>query len=102
MKISVSFIKSKYKEKETIKLIDKTNADYLHVDIMDGKFVDAKNYSFKQIEELVKYTTKKSKNEKVIDAENQTAALVKTVEELSNNFGNLSEYKIIIKPLKEK
>lgn len=51
---------------------------------------------------IVKYTTKKSKNEKVIDAENQAAALVKTVEELSNNFGKLSEYKIIIKPLKEK
>lgn len=51
---------------------------------------------------IVKYATKKSKNEKVIDAENQAAALVKTVEELSNNFGNLSEYKIIIKPLKEK
>ena len=51
---------------------------------------------------IVKYTTKKSKNEKVIDAENQAAALVKTVEELSNSFGKLSEYKIIIKPLKEK
>lgn len=51
---------------------------------------------------IVKYTTKKSKNEKVIDAENQAVALVKTVEELSNNFGKLSEYKIIIKPLKEK
>ena len=51
---------------------------------------------------IVKYTTKKSKNEKVIDAENQAAALVKTVEELSNNFDKLSEYKIIIKPLKEK
>lgn len=51
---------------------------------------------------IVKYTTKKSKNEKIIDAENQAVALVKTVEELSNNFGKLSEYKIIIKPLKEK
>lgn len=51
---------------------------------------------------IVKYATKKSKNEKVIDAENQAAALVKTVEELSNIFGKLSEYKIIIKPLKEK
>lgn len=51
---------------------------------------------------IVKYATKKSKNEKVINVESQTAALVKTVEELSNNFGKLSEYKIIIKPLKEK
>ena len=47
---------------------------------------------------IVKYTTKKSKNKKVIDVDNQTAALVKTVEELSNNFGKLSEYKIIINP----
>ncbi|MDD4187683.1 MAG: ribulose-phosphate 3-epimerase [Bacilli bacterium] len=59
MKISVSFIKSKYNEKETIKLIDKTDADYLHVDIMDGKFVEQKNYSFKEIKRLVKYSTKK-------------------------------------------
>ena len=43
-----------------------------------------------------------SNQRKVIDAENQAAALVKTVEELSNNFGKLSKYKIIIKPLKEK
>ena len=51
---------------------------------------------------IIKYATKKSKNEKIIEAENQTAALVKTVKELSNSFGKLSEYKIIIKPLKEK
>ena len=51
---------------------------------------------------IVKYATKKSKNEKIIEAENQTAALVKTVKELSNNFDKLPEYKIIIKPLKEK
>lgn len=59
MKVAVSFIKSKYNEKETIKLIDKTNADYIHVDIMDGKFVETKNYTFKEIESYVKETTKK-------------------------------------------
>lgn len=51
---------------------------------------------------IVKYAIKNQKNEKVIDAENQSAALIKTIEELSNNFDILSEYKITIKPLKEK
>lgn len=50
MKVAVSFIKSKYKEKETIELINKTSADYIHVDLMDGKFVPNKNYDFEDIE----------------------------------------------------
>lgn len=49
LKISVSFIKSKYNEKETIDLINKTSANYLHLDIMDGIFVKNKNYTFEQI-----------------------------------------------------
>lgn len=58
MKISVSFIKSKYKEKETINKINETNADYLHVDLMDGKFVKNKNYTFRDIAKYVSGTNK--------------------------------------------
>ena len=39
MKIAVSFLKSKYDLKKTIEEINKTNADYIHVDVMDGDFV---------------------------------------------------------------
>ncbi len=59
MKVAVSFIKSKYKEKETIRLIDQTDADYVHVDIMDGKFVTEKNYTTGQINDYVKGISKK-------------------------------------------
>lgn len=50
MKVAVSFIKSNYDEKETIKLIEQSKADYIHVDIMDGKFVKNKTYTFGDIE----------------------------------------------------
>ena len=47
LKVSVSFIKNKYNdEKKTIEEINYTSADYIHVDIMDGKFVENKNYDF--------------------------------------------------------
>ena len=54
MKIAVSFIKSKHYEKETVDLINETSADYLHVDIMDGLFVNNKNYDFDDIKMIVK------------------------------------------------
>lgn len=39
MKTSVTFLKSKYSREETIKKIMETDVDYIHVDMMDGKFV---------------------------------------------------------------
>ena len=54
MKVAVSFIKSKYNEKETIDIINQTTSDYLHVDIMDGIFTENKNYDYEDIELFVK------------------------------------------------
>ena len=53
MKVSVSFITSLYGEQETIKRINESSADYIHVDIMDGKFVPVKNYDFTTISYLL-------------------------------------------------
>lgn len=58
LKVSVSFIKSKYNEKETIDRINKTSADFLHVDLMDGVFVPHKNYDFAEIKSFLKDNSK--------------------------------------------
>lgn len=39
MKVAISFLKSKYSLEETLSIIDTTDAEYVHVDLMDGKFV---------------------------------------------------------------
>lgn len=43
MKIAVSYLKSNEGIEDTIKKIDASLADYIHVDIMDGKFVQEQN-----------------------------------------------------------
>lgn len=46
MKVAISFLKSKYNINDTIKKINNTDADYIHVDIMDGNFVSNKTDDF--------------------------------------------------------
>lgn len=53
MKIGVSFLSSENKE-ETIKLIDESTADYIHVDVMDGEFVE--NTHLNSVAEIKKLT----------------------------------------------
>ena len=49
MKISVSYLSSIFDKKTTIELIDKSSADLIHVDIMDGKFVPKRNFSAEDV-----------------------------------------------------
>lgn len=58
MLISTSFLSSKNIPKDLIKLND-TDTDYIHVDIMDGKFVKNKTMPFSEMKNIYKYTSKR-------------------------------------------
>jgi len=58
MKISVSILSCKDKI-SGIKKINKTSADFLHIDFMDGKFTENKSLSIKEVKEINKISTKK-------------------------------------------
>ena len=58
MKVAVSYISSNYSLPETIKLIDNSNADYIHVDLMDGKYVEDNNFDINETVELLSNTNK--------------------------------------------
>ena len=58
MKVAVSYLKSKFDLNETIDRINSTDADYIHVDVMDGEFVSNKTYEYNELEGVLKKTSK--------------------------------------------
>ena len=54
MKVSVSILSSSIKADKIVKELDKTNCDYIHLDIMDGKFVENKTWTFSEVKKMVK------------------------------------------------
>lgn len=59
MKVSASILSSSLKATDLIKEFEKTNVDYIHLDIMDSKFVKNKSWTYGDVKNIVKYTTKK-------------------------------------------
>ena len=58
-KVSVSVLSSIIKASDIVKVVDKSNADLIHIDIMDGKFVSNKTWSNKEVFKFLKDTSKK-------------------------------------------
>lgn len=58
MKISVSYLSSIFDKKSTIRLIDNSNADMIHVDLMDGMFVPKRNFYIEETLEDLKEAKK--------------------------------------------
>lgn len=59
MKVSVSILSSSIKATDIVKKLDDTNCDFIHLDIMDGKFVENKTWTYSEIKKIVSYSTKK-------------------------------------------
>ena len=57
--VSVSFLKEG-SYKEHIKKINNSNADYIHFDVMDGKFVKEKNLTVKELISYIDISKKKN------------------------------------------
>ncbi len=59
MKVSVSILSEKENYKEAIYKLNNTNADYLHLDIMDGSFTNNKTFSIVESNIISKLINKK-------------------------------------------
>ena len=57
-KISASFLSSKDIPRD-LTLLNDTDVDFIHVDIMDGKFVSNKTMPFSEMKHIYKYTSKR-------------------------------------------
>ncbi len=80
MKISVTITMSVYDKIETIKKLNDTTADYLHLDVMDGKFVPKKLYPIEDVNKFIKY------NKKPIDIH----LMVEDVKKVINEFKSIN------------
>ena len=58
MELSVSILNSEDR-KEMVKLLNKTNIAYIHVDVMDGIFVSQKTFNIKEIRTISQVSDKK-------------------------------------------
>lgn len=60
MEIAASFLSVKNKRIEIVNKLNDSNVDYIHFDVMDGKFVKEKNLCIPELVKLLKLSKKKN------------------------------------------
>ena len=56
MKVNVSILSDSLKSQDIVKKLDNSKCDNIHIDIMDGKFVDNKTWTFSEIKKITSYS----------------------------------------------
>ena len=105
MKVSASFLSSKNIPRD-LGLLNNTDVDYIHVDIMDGKFVSNKTMPFSEMRHIYEYTSKRLDVHLMVDdpsnyiplyAELNTEYItfhVEVDEDIEENLKKIKEYSI--------
>lgn len=104
MKIAASFLSIKENIKEEINNLCKEDIDYLHLDVMDGIFVDNTTYSYEKFYNLVNESTKP------LDVHLMVSDVKKNIDEFLNlnpefitfHYEAASEVSSVINYIKEK
>lgn len=58
MKLSASILNIKEPKREEVEKLSKLDIDYIHVDVMDGIFVENKTYSYEEFSNILSLATK--------------------------------------------
>ena len=77
MQISASFLSIKENVKQNVEVLDKCDIDYLHLDVMDGIFVENKTYTKDEFASIIANT------EKPLDVHLMVSDVKKYIDEFS-------------------
>ena len=93
----MSFLKSKYNLKDTIDKINNTDAEYIHVDVMDGNFVPNISCIYNDVKDVLKNTNKMldihlmvdNPIKYIIEYKNLSPKFITIHSEINNNIDDL-------------